>query len=208
MDGVEAGVAVVGAPLGVKLREVVNILLSEAASVVNRRDGSVQGEASVLRSALLVAGLCSLALGVVSGVAFHGCVLWVELTGGIVGVLVSRRLTEVDAVLQHQPSEITSVGNLPHRIPVGFKHQLVAHRIEGDAPVAAVGVIGVAERAEEVGVIAMSIFVLVADRNRLNAINVNFHGLNLRVGLLNEMEIVRGRTIRQDKMLHAVKSIS
>jgi len=64
--------AAVGAALAGDLCHMIDICLSEAASVVNRRDGSVERVASVLRSALFVASLCSLALGVVSGVTFHG----------------------------------------------------------------------------------------------------------------------------------------
>ena len=104
-------------------------------------------------------------------------VLWVELTGGIVGVLVSRRVLDADAVLQHQPSELAGVGGLPDRICVGLKDQLVAHGIEGDHPVCAVGVIGVTETAKEVGVIAMQGGVFVANGNGLDAINVNFHAV-------------------------------
>ena len=105
--------------------------------------------------------------------------LWVELTGGIVGGIISHRVLNADTVLQHQSSELAGVGGLPDRIPVGLKDQLITDRIEGDHPVRAIGVIRVTERPKEVGVIAMSVFVLVADADRLDAIDVNFHvGLN------------------------------
>ena len=100
-----------------------------------------------------------------------------ELTGGIVGVLVSRRVLDADAVLHHQPSELGVIRDFPDRIPVGLKDQLVADGIEGDHPVRAIGVIRVTETAKEIGMVAMSVFVLVADADRLDAINVNFHAV-------------------------------
>ena len=106
---------------------------------------------------------------------FSWVVLWVELTGGIGGVLVSRRVLDADAVLHHQPSELAGVRGLPDRIPIGLKDQFVAHGIEGDHPVCAVGVIGVTETAKEVGVIAMQGGVFVANGNGLDAVDGYFH---------------------------------
>jgi len=70
---------------------------------------------------------------------------------------------DINTVLQHQRGKLAGVGNLPHRIPVGLKDQLITDGIQGDAPVLTVGVIGMTKRAEEIGVVAMSIAILVAD---------------------------------------------
>ena len=110
--------------------------------------------------------------------------LWVELTGGIVGVLVSRRVLDADAVLHHQPSELGVIRGLPDRIPVGLKNQFVTDAVERDHPVRAIRVIGVTETAKEIGMVAMSVFVLVADADRLDAVDGCFHVMFLLVGLL------------------------
>jgi len=65
--------AAVGTGFGVKLGHVVNVLLSEAAGIIDcGKFCRNLGKAMVLQSADVVAGLCSLALAVGAGVAFHG----------------------------------------------------------------------------------------------------------------------------------------
>jgi len=64
--------AAVGAALAGDLCHMIDICLGQTAAVIDCGNCGVQGEASVLAAAGLVAGLCSLALGVISGVAFHG----------------------------------------------------------------------------------------------------------------------------------------
>jgi len=74
--------AVVVASLSVQLGHVVNVLLSEAAGIIDcGKFCRNLGKAMVLQSADVVAGLCGLALGVGAGVTFHGWDFWVELTG-------------------------------------------------------------------------------------------------------------------------------
>ena len=74
--------AVVGAALRIKLREVVNVLLSQPTAVIDCCNLCRQrGVSGVLLAASLVAVLRGLALGVISGVTFHGWDLWVDLTG-------------------------------------------------------------------------------------------------------------------------------
>lgn len=76
------GLAIMAASLSVEFGHVVNVLLCQAAHIVDGGNFCRQwGEAGVFAAALLVAGLCGLALGVCAGVAFHGWDLWVELTG-------------------------------------------------------------------------------------------------------------------------------
>ena len=82
---------------------------------------------------------------------------------------------DINTILRLDSSKLVRLVELPNRIAVGLENQLVAHRVKGDAPVLTFGVIGMTERAEEIGVVAMSIFVLVADADRLNAIDVDFH---------------------------------
>ena len=70
MGGAKTGVAVVGAALGVNLREVVNVFLCQPAGVVDGGNLCRQrGVSGVLLAASLVAGLCGLAFAV--GVTFH-----------------------------------------------------------------------------------------------------------------------------------------
>ena len=74
--------AVVGASLGVQFGHVVNVLLGEAAAVINGGKFCRQwSEAQMLQSADVVAGLCGLTFRMCTGVAFHGFDLWVEFTG-------------------------------------------------------------------------------------------------------------------------------
>jgi len=74
--------AAVGAGFGVKFRHMIDICFGQTAGIINFGKFCRQlGETSVLQAADVVAGLCGLALGVGAGVAFHGWVLWVELTG-------------------------------------------------------------------------------------------------------------------------------
>lgn len=65
--------AAVGAGFGVQFGHMVNVLLGEAAAVIDGGKFCRQlGKAAVLQSADVVASLCGLALGVGTGVAFHG----------------------------------------------------------------------------------------------------------------------------------------
>ena len=78
------GLAVVVASLSVQFGHVVNVLLGEAAGIIDcGKFCRNLGKAMVLQSADVVAGLCGLAFTVGAGVTFHGWVLWVELTGEI-----------------------------------------------------------------------------------------------------------------------------
>tara|TARA_R110000868_G_scaffold367560_1_gene630558 strand:+ start:256 stop:486 length:231 start_codon:yes stop_codon:yes gene_type:complete len=65
------GLAVVASGFGVELGHMVDVLLSEAAGIIDGGNLCRQwGEAGVSFFALFVAGLCGLA--VASGMAFHG----------------------------------------------------------------------------------------------------------------------------------------
>ena len=79
---VNAGGAIVVASLSIQLGHVVDIGLSEAAAVI---DGGKfcrnLGKTMVLQSADVVAGLCGLAFTVGTGVAFHGGIFGLNLTG-------------------------------------------------------------------------------------------------------------------------------
>lgn len=54
------------------------------------------------------------------------------------------------------------------------------------SPIRAVAVLWVAERAEIVGVAAMRVPIFGLDGEGLYAVDVDFHGLNLRVELTDE----------------------
>ena len=103
------GLAIVVTSLGVQFGHVVNVLLSESAAVV---DGGNLGSESCV--AFFVADLCGLAFGVGTGVAFHGWVLWFELTGGIFG----ENGWQIDAVDFQERIKRHMVAVLPDRITI------------------------------------------------------------------------------------------
>ena len=113
----------------------------------------------VLQSADVVAGLCSLALGMGAGVTFHGWDLWVELTGGIVG----KNGWKVYAVDFQKFIKSLMVEFLPHWFAIRGEHQCTANLIEMQSPIRAVAVLRVLETAEIIGVTAARLLVFFLD---------------------------------------------
>ena len=152
--------AVIGAGFGVQLGHMIDIFFGQTAGVVNRRDCSVQGVAGVLLAAGFVASLRGLALGIGAGVAFHGWVLWVELTGGI----SDENGWKVYAVGVQQRIKRLMVELLPDRVTIRRENQCVAHRIEVNGPILRIRMLWVAETAEVFGVAAVRLPILGLNR--------------------------------------------
>jgi len=74
----------------------------------------------------------------------------------------------------------------PHWVAIRGKNQCTTNLIKVQSPIRTLEMLRVAERAEIFGVAAMRVPIFGLDGEGLYAINVDFHGLNLRVELTDE----------------------